>query len=66
MQPWEISNSSNGEEMIPTEPQPTADSPQNPPTTEKDAETTPFVFPEDKGDEEVVVGGCFFFSHTNP
>ncbi len=60
--------------MVPSQPEPTADSPHNPSTTAADskdpsitvtdAQTTPFIFPDgDITDEEVEY--CFS-SHTNP
>ncbi|XP_044063876.1 syndecan-2-like isoform X2 [Siniperca chuatsi] len=59
-----ISGTTVFKEMVPSQPEPTADAPDNPPTTAadsqdpsttvKDTETTPFMFPDgDKKDEEV-------------
>lgn len=69
-----FSRTTASKEMVPSQPQPTADSPHNPPitaadskdpsTTVKDTQTTPFIFPDgDSMDEEVEY--CFSF-YTNP
>lgn len=58
-------------EMVPSQPQPTADSPHNPPTTAadsqhppttvKDTKTTPGIFPDENSENEEVE---FFFLHS--